>query len=261
MRSTPRQRERALLHAGAADTGWHNLGCWAPGDDYAGAARRLGEVVGAAAGVAPGARVLDLACGVGASLRLWRHDSRAGAVVGVELDGAAVREARAACAADPAIEVRHGDACYIDARDAAGFDAVVCVDAAYHMPLAAFAARAAHALRPGGGLGLSTLLRPETSAVLARVGLAAGARACGVAPGQPSTVAELTAVLAAAGFVDVGVSRLDDEVLGGFGRYVRRVGLRWRDPAARRALATAALIDRLPGLGYAVVRARRGPGR
>ena len=118
MDATRRQRERRLLHAGAADTGWHNLGWWEPGDDYAGAARRLGEAVGAAAGVSSGARVLDLACGAGASLRMWRDDFEAGVVVGVERDADAVGEARAVCAGDPAIEVRRGDACDTDAGDA-----------------------------------------------------------------------------------------------------------------------------------------------
>lgn len=261
MDATRRQRERRLLHAGAADTGWHNLGRWAPGDDYAGAARRLGDAVGTAAGVSSGARVLDLACGAGASLRMWRDDFDAGVVVGVELDADAVGEARAACAGDPVIEVRRGDARDAEARDDGAFDAVVCVDAAYHLPLPALATRAARALRPGGGLGLSTLVRPDGSSALARAGMAAGARLCGVASGQPASAAELARALEAAGFVDIDVSRVDDEVLGGFRRYVEQLDLRWRDADARRVLATAALIDQLAGLGYAVVRARRRPDR
>jgi hypothetical protein len=67
--------------------------------------------------------------------------------------------------------------------------------------------------------------------------------------------------VAAAGFVDVRIERLDDAVLGGFARFVamqtQRLGADARRPAWRRPRATAALIGpaRVAGLGYALLTA------
>ncbi|MEL0027145.1 MAG: class I SAM-dependent methyltransferase, partial [Perlucidibaca sp.] len=110
--------------------------------------RELACRVGTAAGLSLGDRVLDLACGRGASLRLWPEAFFVAAVTGLEHQLACVESVRRA---QPARldGIHHGrfDRLPMPAGMVAGsFDAVVCVDAAYHADsLVAFATHAAAA--------------------------------------------------------------------------------------------------------------------
>ncbi|MCO5108730.1 MAG: class I SAM-dependent methyltransferase [Burkholderiaceae bacterium] len=74
--------------------------------------------------LAPGDRVLDVACGTGIVARLARERlGEAGRVVGVDISPAMLAVARTAA---PAIDWREGDACALPLRDAEKFDVVVC---------------------------------------------------------------------------------------------------------------------------------------
>lgn len=268
-RPRPADDERALLHRGGTDGTWGNLGLWSDGADYAAACRSLALAIGQAAGLRPGDRLLAVACGGGAELPLWIDAFGAASVLGIERDPRRAAEAHATHGRRPpagCIQVLQGDA--MDTLPPAlvrdGFDAVLCVDAAYHLsPRLQWLTQAHRWLRPGGRLAYTDLVLDGQ-----RVGsplLRRAARACGV-PFDDLADADCQRLrLQRTGFTDVALQRLDNPVLGGFARHVRRQS--WRLGAAalgaawRRPLATALLIPpcRAAGLGYALWSARKPP--
>ena len=291
MTRQPRRHDRAalqrtLLHRGGMPGGWGNLGLWAgpgPGGhtaavthshagqtDYATACRALALAVGQAAGLQRGDRVLSLACGAGDELLLWDSHFGAASVLGVEIDPAAARLAQARTAGRTGIQVLCGSALALDhlPRHHGPFDAIVCVDAAYHLaPRAAWLAAARQHLCPGGRIAYCDLVLQPTAGA-GRLGpplLRAAARLCGVPAPDLLPLPQQLERLRAMGFLQVQAQALDDAVLGGFQRFVQRQaaaqGLRPWQAGWRAVATTAALIPpcRAAGLGYALLSATR-PG-
>lgn len=222
-----------LLHRHGTPATWGNLGLW-PAADYAAACTALAQRVGKAARLGPGQRVLSLASGAGDELALWRGPFGAAQAIGTERD------------TGPA--------------PPGPFDAVVCVDAAYHFaPRRDFIASAFDRLRAGGHLAFTDLTLAGRAGLLIR----GAARACGLAAAELVTVETRSRQLRAAGFVDVVAEPLDAAVLDGFVAFVaaqrRRLGAEARGPGWRRVAVTAALIPpcRAAGLGYALFSARK----
>ena len=224
--------------------------------------QQLAQAVGDAAGLQPGARVLSLACGAGDELLLWTDHFGASRVLGVEVDPAAARLAQGLAAHQPGIQVLCGSALALDAHPAAAgpFDAIVCVDAAYHLvPRAAWLASAWQRLRPGGRLAYADLTLQHRASPLLRT----AARLCGVPAADLLPLAGQVQRLQAAGFTGVQARVLDGPVLGGFARFVQRQAaaqrLRPWQPGWRAVATTAALIApcRAAGLGYALLSATR----
>ena len=265
----PRASQAELLHHGSGSpasvgAGWASLGSWHEAADYPGAARALAVAVGRAAGLDRGQRVLSLACGAGDELLLWRDVFGAAEVVGVERDRTAADTARqrlAAAGHGAASSVLTADVMALAPAPLGLFDTVLCVDAAYHFaPRFDFLQRAGALLRPGGRLAFSDLVR--TPAAGQRPLLRAAARLCGLSFDELLPDDDQQRRLQAAGFVDIQLQRLDDEVLGGFARFVaaqrRQLGVAAWQPAWLRPALTAAMIPpcRRLGLGYALLSAR-----
>ena len=288
----PAALQRRLLHLGGAaddssgggvESHWGNLGLW-PGthagtapptapsrtppahghthaDTYAGACRALALAVGTAAGLQPGQRVLSLACGAGDELLLWAGHFSAAQVLGVEIDPQAAALAARRTAGQPAIQVLCRSALALQGEPTLGgpFDAIVCVDAAYHLaPRRSLLAALLPRLRPGGRLAYADLtLRAAGASPLLR----AAARLCGVPAADLLPLAQQLQRLQALGYTDVQGQALDEAVLGGFARFAARHaaahGLRPWQAGWRRVAATAALIPpcRAAGLGYALLSA------
>jgi SAM-dependent methyltransferase len=275
--------QRALLHRGGSPGNWGNLGLWpeaghggntasaakpdhAASTDYAAACRALALAVGQAAGLQAGHRVLSLACGAGDELLLWAAHFGASAVLGVEHDPAAAQLAQARVAGERGIQVLCRPALALDAAPAVPgpFDAVVCVDAAYHLaPRRQLLTAAWQRLRPGGRLAYCDLVLHRQAG--AAPWLRAAARLCGVPAADLLPLPQQLQRLQALGFAEVQAQALDDAVLDGFVRFVRRQaaaqGYRPWQPGWRAVATTAALIPpcRAAGLGYALLSATR-PG-
>jgi SAM-dependent methyltransferase len=266
--------ERALLHRGGRRGTWGSLGLWLDeDDDYAGACEALALAVARSAGVQRGSRVLSVACGAGDELRMLAERCGAAQVQGVEIDATLVHQAqqllsRRAALASPAaphivLHLGSGTALHTLGLPVAGFDQVLCVDAAYHLePRQAFLQGAWQALRPGGWLAYTDLCI-ETTGGRRLTLLRAAARCCGLGAHTLLPADAQGQRLREAGFIDVRAQRLDDAVLGGFARFVRAQGPRvartglhrdWRRPAL-----TARLIGpcRAAGLGYVLLCARK----
>ena len=261
---------QALLHRGGPAGGWGNLGLWTQAQHYADACAALADAVAAAADMARGQRVLSLACGTGEELLHWVQRHGVQSALGVEAKpqlaaAARVRVARAGLVsqcpvvAQPALTwaAQRG-------RDDVRFDAVLCVDAAYHLsPRTVLLDQAWSLLRAGARWAFTDLVlepRHARSTLLRAAG-----RLCGVPHADLVSADQRVRQLQRAGFVDVQMQRLDDAVLGGFARFVQRQQAllgrdQWRAAWLRPAV-TAALIEpcRSAGLGYALFSARR-PG-
>jgi ubiquinone/menaquinone biosynthesis C-methylase UbiE len=182
----------------------HILGPWAP--SLADAAR-----------LAPGERVLDLACGTGAATRVAaRRVGPAGRVAGVDLNAGMVAVARSLPAPEGApIEWLDGNATAIPLADAS-VDAVLCQQGFQFFPDKALALREIRrVLAPGGRLAMSVWsgtghYNGAVGEALARYA-GADAAARFLASRKVPAKGELERLAAAAGFADVAVraARLD----------------------------------------------------
>jgi microcystin synthetase protein McyJ len=218
--------DRALLHRGGAAGAWGNLGDWSVARSYADACEALAVRIGNAARLREGDAILEAACGAGEGMRLWLDHFRVGHTIGVDVHPRWVEEARArltATAAPARWRADPGDATDLSAVTTESVDAVVCVDAAYHFdPRDRFLREARRVLRPGGRLALSdVVLAAEPRGVLEAIAVAGVARACAIPRPNLCTEETYVARLRRAGFDDVAIERLDDEVLLGFSSFVR----------------------------------------
>lgn len=246
----------------ADDTaGWRNLGLW-PHNVYAQAAEALAVRVGEAAQLTEHSQLLELACGEGASLWLWRRRFNVAKIAAIEIQTACVHSLLQYSPAAWVIEHGRFDALPLPASIEAGcYDAVVCVDAAYHArSLSAFLQVAKTALSAGGRLSFTTLaVNPAygempklLSFLLAKADIPAGSM---------KAPKDIVNCLNNAGFSDVTIELLDEKVFAGFAQYVRdRAGqLKWTQkmsPGWLKIIATAALCDALadkPRLHYVLV--------
>jgi 2-polyprenyl-6-hydroxyphenyl methylase/3-demethylubiquinone-9 3-methyltransferase len=162
---------------------YHDLGDrWFEGDEHAVALLRAESRIKisytldalARAGVLPGARVLDVACGAGlVSLPL----AEAGYLVtGVDLAAGAVEAAAARVPAGVDARFRVGDA-YATGEPDASFDAVLLLDMLEHVDRPADVVReAARVVRPGGAIVFHTFNRTPASWALAIHGMKVVAR-------------------------------------------------------------------------------------
>jgi SAM-dependent methyltransferase len=258
------------------DCRWSNLGRWsveahdllasadAPGiaHAYPLACQRLAEWVGDLAQVAPGQILLDLCVGEGGSVYHWLERAGASCVDAVELRP----EALSRLSRDPPPGL--GACLAADLRDpvlttrlpAGRYDRVLCLDALYHVdPPGRVWRLAAHALKPGGMLGFSTLLRRGGSRPHA--GLRAVLRLARIDEAALFDPAGLEVELARHGLVDMRLSWGTELVLAGFARFVRqragsltrrqKLAPGWLKIAATARLAEAIIRD--GSLGYAAV--------
>lgn len=116
--------------------------------------RPFAELLVGEAGLAPGARVLDIACGTGIVARLAAARVGPATVVGVDVSPPMLAVARGL---EPEIDWREGEAAALPLRDGEQFDVAFCQQGMQFFPDRAAAAREMHrALAPGGRVLVST---------------------------------------------------------------------------------------------------------
>jgi cyclopropane fatty-acyl-phospholipid synthase-like methyltransferase len=225
----------------------------------------MATMVGAAAGISAGDRVLEIACGAGDGLPLWVENFGAHHVTGIDVDPSIASMARTPCeAAFPGrIAVLAQSALACADLPAQGFDRIVCVDAAYLLsPRGRFLTTALHCLRPGGTLAFTDLTLTGRRGAAMRT----GAHLCGIDLDDLAAPHEQAVRLAHAGFEAAQVESLDERVLAGFSDFaLRQTRVLGRDAwraGWRKPLATALMIRAMrgSGLGYALMTARRPAG-
>jgi len=260
-----------LLHRGGPARAWGNLGDWTHARTYAEACEALAVRVGEAARLRDGDEVLEVACGEGEGLCLWRERFGVGCVTGLDVHPRWVEAARKRLAAKGVGEgarAEVGNAVDLSRFARSSFDAVVCVDAAYHFDTRSrFVAEAVRALRPGGRLALSDLLLDhETRGLFESAAVRGAARACLIPRENLLTESAYVTELERLGLEDVRVERLDVAVLEGFSSFIRRQRLAYgrEEGGWSKLLVTAwaaGLAHRRKWVHYVVVSAirRRGP--
>jgi ubiquinone/menaquinone biosynthesis C-methylase UbiE len=192
------------------DSGFYNFGYW---DANATSQRDASEaLVDELVGRIPnkGGRILDVACGPGATTRRLMRSYAPGMITGINISEAQLAEARERA---PGCTFHRMDATRLD-FPAEQFDAVICVEAAFHFDTRdAFVREALRVLKPGGSLVLTDMLFREFTRPIAaylQVPLA------NFAP----DIASFAARLEAAGFEAVRVQDATQACLGGFRRHL-----------------------------------------
>jgi cyclopropane fatty-acyl-phospholipid synthase-like methyltransferase len=218
---------------------WSNLGDWSQATEYNAACYALAHRIGHAANLGPGDRVLDIACGHGASLSVWSEAFGVPVMDAIELQTRALesieRDRPAALQNLWPMDVNSVLTGVIPWPTEQPYDAILVVDAAYHFhSLPAFVKEASVHLRSGGRLVFTTLIldaKWERAAVWQKHLVLKLAAAALIPAESLLTETKLNEVFLAAGFTPPQCEDLDHDVLEGFARYVtrRRKELNWRE--------------------------------
>lgn len=226
---------------------WSNLGFWRNTlddqntSDYQRACAQLAQQVGLAAGLKTSDVVLDLGCGQGASLAYWAKQFGVQHLSALEIQPACIARIQAAHLPqlDGIYQAPFDQLPLPDHRLKHAFDAVVCVDAAYHAQLADFLAVNMAALKPQGRMAFTTLVKssrwPQAGWLYQHLTLKLLNMAYVPAQNlQPQH--EIIATLQQAGCIDIQLQVLDQEVFSGFAKYIQQL-------EAPKHLAWAAKTD------------------
>lgn len=241
---------------------WSNLGYWENTDDYVIACEQLAAKIGSAAKLNNQTRLLDLACGQGASIVFWRQHFGINYMTALDIQTGYIRNIK-----DYFVDQQRIDNNYFNLRiiegsfdqaelpigvDQAHADAIVCVDAAYHATsISAFIEFCTQALKPAGRLAFCTLLKSEQwpqANHWQKIQHELLLKVAGVSKASVVSAAELEQQLAEQGFEHVKISHMDKEVLAGFSAYIQQrataLSLTQRlSPAWQKIVMTAKLCD------------------
>ena len=254
-----------LLAGPDGDGRWNNLGYWKSAQNYTEACRALAELHGVAAGLTASHRLLELACGYGAALGVWCGHFNVSQIAVLEYRPDCVRYIRSL--RQPTVDsvlMGRFDKPLDVLFPGPSFDAVICVDAAYHASsLAAFIAAAESVLAEQGVLVFSTLVLADArpagwlNDVLSS--------AAGIPPASLVTESSLRQTVAAQGLLVTVVEDISDAVFAGLADWVagRSHHLNWRQKYSAgwfKIAATAHCCRRLAvsnTLRYVLVTVRR----
>ena len=146
----------AKLLGDRRENAWSNLGFW---DDqtqnYIQASQQLATVLAQSVKLNAKDRLIDLGCGQGASLLLWKNQFHVKAVTAIELQKKLVKKLHQQG------HLSIYQASFLQPQNilpAHSFDVVLCVDAAYHTNLNDFLAAAHYLLAENGRVGFHYLL-------------------------------------------------------------------------------------------------------
>jgi MPBQ/MSBQ methyltransferase len=238
------------------DSGYFNFGYWATGaKSQREACDALVDQLTARIAGKTG-RILDVACGLGASTRRLAQSYAPDMVTGINISRAQIAQAQART---PGCTFKVMDAAQLDFPDNY-FGAVICVEAAFHFDTRDKFLKEAHrVLEPGGSLVISDILFRTIFSAAMPLGQVPRANLV-------DSIDEYRSRLVAAGFTAVDVVDATAPCLGGFRRHLAgwagteyRAG-RMRLPRSLGVAVAARLIASFFGLicgTYLLVSARK----
>lgn len=240
-----------LLTKSGLASEWSNLGDWTGTDDYEKACQQLAIRVGSAADLSTKNQILDIACGNGASLRLWSKFFNVRFIDGIEVQKSCVERIRRAQLV-AVQQIIHADAEHLLAQNTShrakikksflenpykisdgigrdvlsSYDAIVCVDAAYHFKQTlAFLKHCSTHLNPNGCLSMTHLMirsieRNGWKNYLVQLQFRVALFMARISRKSLLTAEAWRQNLNELGFQVVTIDNLDQEVLKGFSDYV-----------------------------------------
>lgn len=231
---------------------WNNLGLWSAAQDYDSACCALAQAHAQAIALSAQDRLIDLACGSGASLLFWQQHYGLSHSVG--LDKTTPKRSKST-----QLVRGHFDRLPLPtALNNQRFDAAICIDAAYHaQSIEAFLKTAQALLVNHGRLVFSTIVSPDNNSAK-RLDL----RLAGIPNASQISYRELNQALAT-DWSNTEVLSLDT-VFTGFAEHVakREKELTWAQklsPAWLKIQATASLCERMisANFDYVLISAQR----
>lgn len=194
------------------NSGFYNFGYWGAGaTSQREASEALVDLL-AERLADKGGRLLDVACGLGASTRRLSQTFPPEQITAINVSEAQIADARTRA---PGCAFQVMNATRLEFPDD-HFDAVTCLEAAFHFDTRQqFLAEAYRVLRPGGSLAMSDILFRKIPGAVAEAGQVPRANLV-------ADIAEYRRRLAAAGFVSIDVTDATAPCLGGFRRNLAR---------------------------------------
>jgi len=190
------------------NSGYFNFGYWGTGaKSQADACDALVDRL-AASSANQGGRILDVACGLGASTQRLTETYPPDAITAINISKKQIADARKRVPACDFQVMSATDMAFPDKS----FDTVICVEAAFHFDTRdKFFKEAYRVLKPGGSLVLSDILFRPVSTTLQEFWHIPSAN-------RVSNIAEYRDRLAAAGFVSIDVTDATGLCVGGFSK-------------------------------------------
>lgn len=239
---------------------WSNLGLWQTGDSYPQAACRLADALAKSIDLNSKDTVLDLGCGQGASILHWQQQYQVQQVIGVELQAKHVEHLNTLNSKQ--CQVLQGS--FLNLNELSlpdNISAVLCIDAAYHVPVMDFLSQVQQVLNSKGRVAFHGLVLAPEVLNLKRAAwqkLALLLKAADVDLNQLLQAEQLTGLMRSSGWEQVQIEDLTEAVLAGFAQYIEERAIGWGSLDALKIQMTAKLCRRLAADGlirYVAVRA------
>lgn len=158
----------AKLLGDQADLAWSNLGAWEQGYAYPQACQALAERLAQTLDLKPQDHLLDLGCGLGASVVYWHEHYQVQCITALDLQPACIENIKnvlnskiksSPTAVHFSVDAHCGSFLNLKQQfPQQGFDTIICIDAAYHTHLNSFLLSTASVLNSKGRLGFHYLI-------------------------------------------------------------------------------------------------------
>lgn len=201
---------------------WSNLGFWQdPQQDYALACQSLADQIAASLQLKSTDRVLDLGCGQGASLLHWIQQYQIQQLSAVELQPTCVQRIQKYL---PQVQIYCENFLNLKVLPLLNsFDAVLCIDAAYHSDLNSFLNAVSPVLNSKGRVAFHTLMWSENWAncgYLQQQQYRYLLKSADVYWQQLLDQQQLEQTLTQQGFGEIQIQDFSEPVLKGFAQYI-----------------------------------------
>lgn len=195
--------------------------------DYPDACRSLAKKLGDYAQLGADQSILDVGCGCGEQIRLWREAFQCGRIHGVDPSKKHLERAQSLTEGMQNLNLESASSERL-VLEKESYDRVLCLDSAYHFPMRAhFWGRAFQSLKNGGYLALTDLILDKDAKLQSKLRDASTAL-CGIPPENLVKTEDYRSQLEKAGFTDITIHFVDEAVFGGFASFVDRIGRAYR---------------------------------